>query len=178
MINCTPKEYDLSFIEIVNGFDKLYKKFDPVKNRFKISHYFEYGKGVKYAAKNLHLDGYIKRPLDFQGLYIIFKGKIPFYVGISRQVLTRLNQHVKGESHYTSTLAYWLGRGYCETIEGREYSGRRDDLDFKKYVVPAKKELLNQNGAVIPISNSEELYLFEVYCAMQLGTHYNKFETH
>lgn len=57
--------------------------------------------------------------------------------------------------------------------------GGRAGLDFVKYGEPAKKELMKCEFNFIAMPNDLELYLFEVYVSMELGTlHYNSFCTH
>ena len=49
----------------------------------------------------------LERSQDFQGCYVfIDEEKTPVYVGISRSVVQRLIQHVKGKTHFDASLAY------------------------------------------------------------------------
>lgn len=177
-IDINPVKYKLSFSQITDEFDELFYVFNPLKNAFKIINYFSEGKSVSFAKNALYELNIIPEPKDFMGIYVMIKGNKPFYVGRSKHVLKRINQHVKGESHHTSTLAYLVAKDYYKHITGLDYTGKRNELDYNKYVVPAKDELIQQNVAIFPINNSVQLYLFEIYCAMKLRTPYNKFETH
>jgi hypothetical protein len=75
-------------------------------------------------------------------------------------------------------LAYNIGLIRHQILNGEEYTGRRKEFDFNNNVTPAKDFLFKQKIAFLPIENSEELYLFEIFCAMKLGCWLNKFETH
>jgi len=184
------QEYIKSFSEIVASFDKKLQDFNPVKNCFEIEKYFDNG-GIVNVRKKLLGDGIVKDfwlreyktksgkvKLDFKGLYVYIHDETPIYVGISKGVISRTLQHLKGHSHHTSTLAYNIGLIRYQIQHTEEYSGHRKKFDFKINVVPAKEFLLKQKIAFIPIEDDQEMYLFEIYCAMNLQCWLNKFETH
>lgn len=183
------REYKKQFTDLINEFESKFEAFNPVKNCFEISACFTSGKGD--AKKKLLENGLIskhwlrdyetrngKLKNDFQGLYVFVSGDVPFYVGISRGVIGRIDQHLKGRSHNTSTLAYNIGIIRHELISGKKYTGTRDGFDFVSGVEPAKEFLRKQKIALIHIENTEELYLFEIFCAMKLRCWLNSFETH
>lgn len=183
--------YDKSFMELVNSFDKKMADFNPAKNSFEIEKYFGKGNGKASVSKKLLEDKIIQKEWlreyetrkgnvkkDFKGLYVFLIGEVPFYVGISKGVIGRIIQHLKGHSHYTSTLAYNISLHRYEIMNNEKYSGKRNEFDFKTEVTPSKEFLLKQRVAFLPIKNDVELYLFEVYCAMHLKCWLNKFETH
>lgn len=185
------QDYSKTFSKIVESFEKKLKEFDPVKNSFPIEQYFSNGNGKaailkKLLTKNILRDEDIttcetksgKNKVDVKGLYIFIYDKTPFYVGISRGIINRILQHLRGKSHNTSTLAYNIGLIKYEIDKGEKYIGTRSKFDFNFNVVPAKEFLLKQKIAFLPIKNTEELYLFEIYCAMELKCWLNKFETH
>ena len=115
---------------------------------------------------------------DFKGLYVFLHEEKPFYVGISKGVIGRMIQHVKGKSHYTSTLAFMIGKKHYELREGKEFNDGRKKLVFETDVEPIKDFLLKQKVAFINIENDDELALFEIYCSLQFGTYLNTFKTH
>ncbi len=101
----------------------------------------------------------------------------PFYVGISRGVVGRLRQHGKGSTHFDASLAYRMA---CEKVH---HEMTRDeamkDPTFRQAFDGAQQLLRDSNVAFVEIANPLELYLFEVYCAMELNTcEWNTFETH
>lgn len=183
--------YKASFSEIVSKFEKKLEDFNPVKNCFEIEKYFGGKCGILKVTSKLILDGIIdenclrtyetkggKIKIDFKGLYIYIHNNVPFYVGISKGVIGRTLQHLKGHSHNTSTLAFNLGLIKYEIEKGEKYIGKRKQFDFKTDVTPSKHFLLKQKIAFLPIDSDEEMYLFEIYCAMNLQCYLNKFETH
>lgn len=184
------KVYKNSFSGLVATFEKKILDFNPVDNAIEIKKYFQYS-GQATVTKKLISDNIIskdwlrdyptkngKKKNDFRGLYIFIHDKTPIYVGISKGVIGRTLQHVKGHSHNTLTLAYNIGLVRYEILKGEKYIGGRKDFDFKADVTPAKDFLMKQKIAFLPIDNDEELYLFEIYCAMQFQCWLNKFETH
>jgi hypothetical protein len=185
------QDYGKSFLDIVNKFEDKLASFDPVNNCIEIEKYFSTGNGLASIRKRLLADNVFKfediytyktkggkNKTDVKGLYVFVHGKEPIYVGISRGLINRTLQHLRGKSHNTSTLAYNIGLIRHEILQGEKYIGRRNEFDFNNNVTPAKDFLFNQKIAFLPIENNEELYLFEIFCAMKLGCWLNKFETH
>ena len=163
----------------------------PSKNSFAIADYFGEGVGYVTARKKLIADGKVKAEwlrkyktkkgkvkYDFKGLYVFLNDDSPFYVGISKGVIGRVFQHLKGHNHNTSTLAYNISLIRHELLTGERHSGTRNELNFKTNVEPAKLFLSKQRIAFHHVNDTQELYLFEVYCAMKFQTLLNKFETH
>jgi len=180
-----------SFEDIISGFETKFNDLNLSAMSFQIDRYFSKGMGQVTATNELLNDGRIKEDwlreyetkqgntkTDFKGLYVFLNGDTPFYVGISKGVIGRIIQHVKGHNHNTSTLAYKIGLLRYKLVEGEDFVGGRKDLDFKSEVEPVKEFLSKQKVAWIQIDNDEEMFLFEVYCSMKLGTVLNDFETH
>lgn len=180
-----------TFSEIVNGFDLKFANFNLTKNCFEIAGYFNEGSGQVSATNRLLADGRIHREWlreyktksgkikkDFKGLYVFLHDQTPFYIGISKGVIGRVLQHIKGHNHNTSSLAYKIGLKRFELLTGKKHEGSRKELNFKTEVEPVKGFLSRQNIAWINIDNDEELFLFEIYCSMKFRTLLNDFETH
>jgi hypothetical protein len=55
----------------------------------------------------------LERSSDFSGCYVLLRDGEPFYVGISRCVVSRLRQHSTGKTHFQATLAYRMA---CEKL--------------------------------------------------------------
>ncbi len=185
------RKYDKTFEEIICNLDKRFKSLNSKQNTFNVEDYFGLNKGEKTAKKLLVKDGIIKEDwlrtyltkdgtekIDFRGLYVFFVDSTPFYVGISKGVIGRILQHLKGKSHYTSTLAFKIGLIVYEFRNGHQYVGKRKQFDFKNFVEPAKTFLMKQKVALFNIDNVEELAIFEIFCSIKLGTWLNDFETH
>jgi predicted GIY-YIG superfamily endonuclease len=119
----------------------------------------------------------LRHERDFAGCYVLMdKGK-PVYVGISRTVIHRLLQHVKGRTHYDASLAYQIARKKHPHSASR--SAAMEDSGFAEAFEQAKRYLGSLSVAFIPIEDDVELHLFEVYCAMELDTsEWNSFRTH
>lgn len=171
-----------SFKEISNNFSSMLPKLTSKENRINILDYFgKHGIGKKTSKKLLKSRfTKLEKEDDFKGIYVFWYKDEAFYTGISRGVIKRIFQHIKGANHFSSSLCYTMGRDLYEEISGKKHSGTRKELDFKKYSEPYKKFLREKcQISLLPIEGSIELYLFEVYVAVELNLHYyNKFDTH
>lgn len=172
------KKYPQTFSQLVKEFPKKLKSFNYKQEAIEIETYFGEGKGLVTALKLLYQDKFIKSERDFKGLYVYLDKGNPFYVGISKGVVKRTLQHTKGHNHQTSSLAYRIGQINYQHKTGNQWTGTRDEFDFKAYCGDAKEFLRGKQIAFLSIEDNTELYLFEVYCAMELGTEMNTFETH
>lgn len=177
MITTEPNTYKPTFAEITATFPKRLADFDPVKNAFPIAEVFGAGNGAATSLQLLQQKGVIEQPEDFKGLYVLVKDDFPFYVGISRKVVQRIQQHVKGGSHYSASLAYKIGLGLHREHHREDFTGKRADLSLD-FIKEVQGELMQQRIAICPVEDDMALYLFEVYCAMELRTPYNEFRTH
>ena len=130
-------------------------------------------KGVGKATALIKLG--IKK--DFSGCYVLIENKSPLYVGISRAIISRLIQHVKGTSHFDATLAYRMANKKIKHKLSRNDS--MQTAEMKKQFERAKIRISKMDVAFIEIKNDIEIYLFEAYCAMELDTkNWNTFVTH
>lgn len=129
------------------------------------------GVGVATLSRKFNLNS------DFEGCYVLIDGTRPIYVGISRTVLQRLKQHVRGTTHYDATLAY--GIAAARQPHNMTRSEAMADKGFQVVFAEAQHYIRELNVAFIEIPNPLELYLFEAFCAMELDTsEWNKFKTH
>ena len=130
-------------------------------------------KGVGVAA----LSRKFNHNSDFGGCYVLIDGTHPIYVGISRNVLQRLRQHVRGTSHFDATLAYGIA-----TAKQRHKMTRTEAMankDFHAVFTESQHYIKALSVAFIEITNPLELHLFEAFCAMELDTSkWNTFKTH
>lgn len=114
---------------------------------------------------------------DFPGCYVLIENGKPIYVGISRTVLARLRQHVRGTTHFDASLAYRIAARRMP--RGHTRAKAMEAEDFKAQFAAAKEYLRNLNVAYVKIINPLALYVFEPYCAMRFDTSmWNNFETH
>ena len=138
---------------------------------FPMSLFCEPGVGVKSILSKLD------RTNDFSGCYVLLKGAKPFYVGISRTVIKRLQQHVKGKTHFNASLAYGMATNKFPHEMTRDEA--MANAEFRKEFDIARTLLQNSSVGFIEIDNPLELYLFEAYCAIELNTcEWNTFRTH
>lgn len=119
----------------------------------------------------------LKKSADFPGCYVLIENDTPFYVGISRGVVSRLIQHVRGKTHFDASLAYRMA---CTSSPHKlRRSEAMQDVAFNKAFQLEQQRIRKMRAAVIEIREDLELYLFEVYCALGLGTvQHNPFRTH
>ena len=127
--------------------------------------------GPKTCARHLGL------PCDFSGCYVLIEAGRPIYTGISRSVLGRLIQHVRGNTHFDASLAYRIAtRRRPHTM----HRGKAmDDPAFRSAFEEAREFLRSLDAAFIEIDCPVELYGFELYCSLELDTgQWNSFRTH
>jgi hypothetical protein len=118
---------------------------------------------------------------DFAGCYALFEAGQPIYVGISRRVFQRLSDHVKGSDHFTATLAYHMAKDHHP--HGKTAAGAMADPTFSQQFQAKREYVASLTAGFVAIANPFELYLFEPYAAMKLGTGkdddgWNTFITH
>lgn len=164
---CKHSFEELSKTVLPGYMSKIRKK---MSSPIRMSEFSKKGVGKATALKSLKLQK------DFSGCYVLIEYKRPIYVGISRSVISRLLQHVKGTTHGDATLAYKIAN------QGQHGLSRNDAMktdDFKKKFKTAKERISKMDVAYIKIENDLEVYLFEAYCAMKLDTkELNTFVTH
>lgn len=121
-------------------------------------------------------------PEDFSGCYVLVEQEAPIYVGISRNVFGRLRQHVRGKTHFDASLAFRIARQRHDPDGLLGKLTRKQAMAIPEFSVAfaeAQHYLRSLRVATIPIPNPLELYVFEVYCAIELDTHqWNSFRTH
>lgn len=184
-------ENRFTFSDIEKKFSERIKKIEKGEI-INIKEYFGEGIGVKKSKKKIIEDNILESNVfeeklnkrgkvkyeDFKGLYIFYSKGKPFYVGISRGVINRIQQHVKtGKSHYSASMAYKIA---CiqHQLNGLNTVWKRDDLSYEDNIKPVQEILMKKQVLLMPIKNDEDLYLFEVYCSIHFNTILNKFTTH
>lgn len=79
-----------------------------------------------------------------------------------------LHDHVLGSGQYVATLAYKMTA--TKYPHGVTASEAMRDSEFHLRVLERRYYVMSLNTAWVEIANPFELYLFEPYCAMELGT--------
>lgn len=136
---------------------------------YSISDLLGEGLGVATALKT------IGKTEDFAGLYIFIDPSLltnqqVIYTGISRFVIQRLNQHIKGGNHNSASFAYKIAH------KTTAHTGKRTELS-QSYIQAEQKYLKGLQVKFIEVANPLERYIFEAYVAMHFNTAFNTFET-
>lgn len=148
---------------------------EAISNAEKMAKFSQSGVGVKTLLKE---KGRLK---DFSGCYVLLDNNQPIYVGISRNIVGRLKQHVCGKTHFDASLAFRIAikKHADQTIAKLSRANAMLDPLFGISFAEAQAYLRTLDVAYIEIKNPLELYIFEPYCAIELDTHqWNSFETH
>lgn len=135
------------------------------------------GVGLATALRQLELEH------DFRGCYVLIDSGRAVYVGISKHVIERLIEHVRGGDHYSATLAYRIAKHERVLPPKTTAATAMQDAEFKAHFLATQKRIIGWHAAFVEIENPLELYLFEPYCAVKLDTGFeaggwNTFETH
>jgi hypothetical protein len=139
--------------------------------RYPVSEFAKLNNGVSSICRNLN----IKQ--NISGLYAFFKDDKSHYVGISRNIVKRVRQHVTGNTHYDASLAYYMAKR-ASGMEGRRNQLMKNDIFMREFLI-ARGIILNMSVVFVEINDPITRYLFEVYAAMKLDTRdWNTFETH
>jgi hypothetical protein len=114
---------------------------------------------------------------DFPGCYVLIDVDKPIYVGISRGVFSRLQQHVRGKTHFDASLAYRIAS--VRHPHKLQRQAAMKDPSFINAFRECQTYLRSLTAAFIQIDCPIELYLFEVYASLELKTNqWNTFRTH
>lgn len=142
-----------------------------MKQQISMSEFAIDGVGVAALTQRFGLEA------DFPGCYVLSEQDKPIYVGISKNVLQRLRQHVRGSTHFDASLAYRIAAQ--KMPHGNTRSKAMETVEFKAQFNAAKEYIRSLNVGFVKIINPLALYVFEPYCAMRFDTGiWNTFETH
>ena len=121
----------------------------------------------------------LNRQLDgLSGIYVIYEGNRPMYVGRSVNLKIRVGDHGRAGQRDGATLAFNLARDSSPDFRGRTrerlWLDSRFERQFKLEIERVKQMIVR----VVEVTDSIEQTVFEVYTAMTLDTPYNTFDTH
>ena len=140
---------------------------DPIP----MSRFNRYGVGVATLVSELGVEK------DFPGCYLLIDVDTPIYVGISKKILNRLRQHVRGNTHFDASLAYRIASAKYPHNYTRQQA--MEDTKFRTEFNKAQEMIQGFDVAFVEIDNPLVLYVFEPFCAMRFRTgKWNTFETH
>lgn len=129
------------------------------------------GIGMQSIRKNYGNNG-----KDFRGCYVFIENGLPLYVGISKHVLYRLHSHLNAKNHQGSNFIYKVANKATKISHLRKSP---TSVEYKSSFQVALERVRQCDLAWVAIPNALEVYLFEAYACMELGTKdYNDFETH
>lgn len=109
---------------------------------------------------------------DISGVYVLFDKDIPVYVGISKQIVKRIKQHMKGKRHNESTVAYII---YSKRFP---HTAERAKSQYDRYRLEIQKEMLLWGVKIILEDDPYAMDFLEKYFAIKLQTKWNTFSTH
>jgi len=124
-----------------------------------------------------------KKPYKFAGCYVFIDSSTPVYVGISRNVLKRIGDHVKGKTHLSASFAYRMAAKQQVPTGTASAAMANQDAPFYRLFEEMKRLVAKMHVAFIPVDIESDcgisLYMFEPYAAAKLNTlKWNKFTTH
>jgi len=171
-------DFPFSDLSDFNDWIKLLKN---KKYHYTVSEILGPGKGVATAKELVFESSKIEallpglkdsEPTDFKGLYVWFNQGKPFYVGIAKNVINRLAQHVKQPNHNAASMAYKVASRVLKVeVDNRaQYP--------KPKIKRIQNWLLQQQVSFVQVTDNDKLAAFEIFAAIKLKTVLNSFETH
>lgn len=101
------------------------------------------------------------------------------YVGISRKIKFRLQQHTNHKSSNSASLAYLMAKN---ELKNPQVKNIKDCFEKANNVENCRNKHQNKikqfKVAFVEIENNFELALFEIYAAIKLKSYWNSFKTH
>ena len=155
----------------------------------KVEKHFRSGNAESIA--NL-LKNNTKQDITSKGVYVFFceKRKEIEYIGISRTIYFRLQQHTNHKHTSSASLAYLMAKneyakkeGWSKTEDWNQKRGFWKELkaDFensKKFRERFQNKIKEYKVTFVEFENSFEMALFEIYASIKFQTHWNSFRTH
>ena len=124
-----------------------------------------------------------KFKLPKKGIYVFYENGDPIYVGRTRDMLRRLNDHCRSSSrHNSATFAFMIAKREAEDARVDTKVVRREleiNPIFSALYTKAKERVSRMPFRVVQVDDPILQTLFEVYASISLGTDiFNDFETH
>ena len=123
--------------------------------------------------------------MPLKGVYLFSEGRRHLYVGRSNNIRGRHGRHCRpGATGRMAAFAFQLAREATGKVE-RSYrkgehsrSGLMLDPGFAEAFKRAKVRIRAMDFRFVEESHQTRQALLEIYCAVALGTPYNKFDNH
>jgi len=118
-----------------------------------------------------------------KGVYVLFEGDKPIYVGRSNRMKKRLKEHSqKSSDHYSATLAFRITKqAYLNLHKDLKRPTNKQLMNvdiFREKFDTAKSRIAKTKIRFIEIEGQAEQAIFEIYAALELNTELNDFKTH
>jgi predicted GIY-YIG superfamily endonuclease len=122
-------------------------------------------------------------PVPQMGVYVLFEGDNPIYVGRSNRMKQRLKEHSQRSSdHWSATLAMRIAKQeyFSAQKEGRRRTNEQlmRNSVFREKFEAAKSRIAKTRIRFIEIEDQVEQTIFEIYAALVLDTELKDFSTH
>ena len=116
------------------------------------------------------------RGMPKQGVYVLYEGGEPIYVGRSKDLDRRIREHSARSRHNSATFAFILYREKLGNPEGkREEVQAMDPPEYERQ----RQRVGAMTIRAVEIEDSWVQAVFEIYAVLALGTtKHNTFETH
>jgi hypothetical protein len=136
--------------------------------KYDASEILKLGRGYAFTKRYLEISDNVK------GAYVFYENDKMVYVGISQNIANRIYQHIKGTTHFSATFAIKI----LKTDNSKLKDKPRKDFCSNVIQRAQEERISKMKFSFIEINEDNELYLFEVWLAMNENTKYNTFETH
>lgn len=114
------------------------------------------------------------------GIYVLMENEQPIYVGRSKKIRQRIQNHIGGRPEQSS-FAFKLAREITGKKASYKPEGSRQDLmndpDFKNAFQITVDRIRNLKVKFVIIEDDVLQHLFEVYASLELKTPHNQFGT-
>ena len=118
-----------------------------------------------------------------KGVYVLFEGNKPIYVGRSNRLKQRIKEHSQTSSdQYSATLAFRIAKQEYFNSQKEERRQTNEQLMknsiFREKFEAAKGRIAKTRIRFTEIEDQVEQAMFEIYAALVLDTELNDFGTH
>jgi hypothetical protein len=135
-------------------------------------------------AEKLTLERRLEVPRT-PGCYLFSEGGKPIYVGQTRNLRRRYEQHTGAQrTHNEASFAFLVAKSRAVAkVAAKVLALRRTELQahpkFAPHFTKAKAQVAKMSFQFIKSADPVERSMFEIYAALHLGTEeFNSFETH
>lgn len=113
-----------------------------------------------------------------EGVYVLYEGGKPIYVGRSNRMPERLREHgAESSDRYSASFAFKLLR---EALKNPEGTAGKIEGTYREEFRRQRERVRAMTFRAVEIPSQLEQALFETYAILEMGTapRYNDFQTH